>query len=49
MGDTKIVLVTDELDVMTTYGDFRPVAEYPQGGMWAGPIPLPNVKEQTPT
>jgi hypothetical protein len=42
MGNTKIVFVTEELDVMTIYGDFRPVAEYPQDGMWAGPIPLPN-------
>lgn len=42
MGTTKIVLITEELDVMTIYGDFRPVAEYSQGGMWAGPIPLPN-------
>lgn len=48
MGCTKIVLVTEELDAMTTYGGFQPVSEYPEGGLWAGPIPLPNDKGVAP-
>jgi len=41
MGNTKVVFITDKLDVMTVYGGFQHVSEYPQGGFWAGPISPP--------